>query len=110
MVEWKVLSNEGVNESDILMDLTQRYVFKVGGAEKTVRSLVTLQRDSEGKITLHEEEWDHEPNKVRPLQRIVLMGEYSEDGFLGKIQEARKRVGATLIDKLVSSDPSKATN
>ena len=49
MVDWKVLSNEGVNESDILMDLTQRYVFKVGGAEKTVRSLVTLQRDSEGK-------------------------------------------------------------
>jgi hypothetical protein len=111
MVDWKVLSNEGVNESDILMDLTQRYVFKVGGAEKTVRSLVTLQRDLEGKITLHEEEWDHEPNKVpAPLKRIVLMGEYSEDGFLGKIQEARKRVGATLIDKLVSSDPSKATN
>ena len=109
MLEMKVLSNEGVNESDILMDLTQRYVFKVGGAEKTVRSLVTLQRDSEGKLTLHEE-WDHEPNKVAaPLKRIVLMGEYSEDGFLGKIQEARKRVGATLIDKFVSSDPTKAT-
>jgi len=46
-------------------------------------------------ITLHEEEWDHEPNK------------YSEDGFLGKIQEARKRMGATLIDKMVSSDPNK---
>jgi hypothetical protein len=41
---------------------------------------------------------------------MVLMGEYSEDGFLGKIQEARKRVGATLIDKFVSSDPAKATN
>ena len=110
MADWKILSNEAVNESDILMDLTQRYVFKVGGAEKTVRSLVTLQRDSEGKITLHEEEWDHEPNKVPPpIQRKRADWEYSEDGFLGKIQEARKRVGATLIDKFVSSDPTKAT-
>jgi hypothetical protein len=60
----KVLSNEGVNESDILLDLTQKYTFKMGGAEKTVRSLVTLQRGEGGLITLHEEEWDHEPNKV----------------------------------------------
>ena len=106
----KVLSNEGVNESDILMDLTQHYVFKVGGAEKTVRSLVTLQRDSDGKITLHEEEWDHEPNKAPPpTQRKRVDWEYSEDGFWGKIQESRKRVGATLIDKFVSSDPTKAT-
>jgi hypothetical protein len=64
MVEMKVLSNEGVNESDILLDLTQKYTFKIGGAEKTVRSLVTLQRGDGGLITLHEEEWDHEPNKV----------------------------------------------
>ena len=65
MVEMKVLSNEGVNKSDILIDLTQKYTFKIGGAKKTVRSLVTLQRQAEdGLITLHEEEWDHEPNKV----------------------------------------------
>jgi hypothetical protein len=61
----KVLENQGGNKSDILVDLTQHYVFKVGGAEKTVQSLVTLQREGEGGlITLHEEEWDHEPNKV----------------------------------------------
>jgi hypothetical protein len=96
IVEMKVLSNEGgADEKHILVDLTQQYVFKVGGAEKTVRSLVTLQRGEGGLITLHEEEWDHEPNK------------YSEDGFLGKIQEARKRMGATLIDKMVSSNPNK---
>jgi len=53
-----------VNSDDIQLDLTQRYVFKVGGAEKTVRSLVTLQRGEGGLITLHEEEWDHEANKV----------------------------------------------
>jgi hypothetical protein len=65
MIEMKMLSNEGVNKSDILIDLTQKYTFKVGGVEKTVRSLVTLQRQGEdGLITLHEEEWDHEPNKV----------------------------------------------
>jgi hypothetical protein len=68
MVEMKVLSNEGVNESDILLDLTQKYTFKVGGAEKTMRSLVTLQREG-GLITLHEEEWDHEPNKVWQWER-----------------------------------------
>lgn len=96
MIDMKVLSNEGgANDKHILVDLTQHYIFKVGGAEKTVRSLVTLQRGENGLIILHEEEWDHEPNK------------YSEDGFLGKIQEARKRMGASLIDKMVSSDPDK---
>jgi len=70
----KVLSNEGTNENDILMDLTQHYTFKVGGAEKTVRSLVTLQRDGTGKITLHEEEWDHEPNKVIPYPYTSCKG------------------------------------
>ena len=94
--ECKVLSKEGVQNNDILLDLTQKYKFKIGGGEKTVRSLVTLHREG-GKIVLHEEEWNHEPNK------------YSEDGFMGKLQEARKRVGAVLVDKFVSSDPSKAT-
>jgi hypothetical protein len=50
-------------------------------------------------------------NRIRylHLKGRGLMGEYSEDGFWGKIQEARKRVGATLIDTFVSSDPAKAT-
>jgi len=39
-------------------------VFRAGGMEKTIRSLVTLQRGEGGLITLHEEEWEHEPNKV----------------------------------------------
>ena len=63
-VEYRVLPNEGLQEGDIQLDLTQRYVFKVGGAEKTLRSLITLQRGDGGMITLHEEEWNHEPNKV----------------------------------------------
>jgi len=63
-VEYRVLSNEGLQEDDIQLDLTQRYVFKVGGAEKTLRSLITLQRGEGGMITLHEEKWNHEPNKV----------------------------------------------
>jgi hypothetical protein len=67
MIEMKVLSNQGVNDSDIQLDLTQHYVFKFGGMEKTLRSLITLQR-KDGLITLHEEEWDHEPNKVVLLE------------------------------------------
>lgn len=39
-------------------------MFKVGGVEKMIRSLVTLQRGEGGLITLHEEEWEHESNKV----------------------------------------------
>jgi hypothetical protein len=74
MIEMKVLSNEGVNKSDILIDLTQKYTFKIGGAEKTVRSLVTLQRQGDdGLITLHEEEWDHEPNKVQLFKEVLIV-------------------------------------
>ena len=61
--DMRVLSGTG-DEGDILLDLTQKYVFSVGSMEKTIRSLVTLKRDGEGMITLHEEAWDHEPNKV----------------------------------------------
>jgi len=64
--------------------------------EKTIRSLVTLQRGNDGLITLHEEAWDHQPNK------------YSEDGFWGKLSEARRRFGAIVIDTFVDSDPKKA--
>jgi hypothetical protein len=61
--DMRVLSGIG-EEGDIVLDLTQKYVFRVGSMEKTIRSLVTLKRDGEGMITLHEEAWDHEPNKV----------------------------------------------
>lgn len=83
------------------MNLTQRYVFKSAlpgkseGGEKTVNSKVTLWFNGEGLIEKHDEEWDHEANKS------------GEDGFMGKMQQMRKKVDAKVVEKTVSSDPSK---
>lgn len=52
--------------------------------------------NSEGLIEEHIEEWDHEKNKT------------GEDGFMGKIQEARKKMDAKLVEATVSTDPDKA--
>lgn len=80
----------------IVFDLTQHYVFKGSKTpEKTLNSKITLKRDAQGLIRHHEEEWDHEPNKT------------GEDGFVGKLQELRKKFDAKLVEAGVSSDPSK---
>lgn len=83
------------------MNLTQRYIFKSPiplkskGVEKTVNSKVTLHFDGEGLIEKHDEEWDHQGNKD------------GGDGFVGKVMEGRKKVGAKVVEKTVSSDPEK---
>jgi len=48
-----------------------------------------------GLIEEHLEEWDHEGNKTE------------QDGFMGKVQQARKKMDAKLVEAIVSSDPSK---
>lgn len=93
---------ESSTKSSLQLNLTQRYVFKSlipfkeKGTEKTVNSKITFNLNSQGKIEEHLEEWDHEGNKT------------SEDGFVGKLQEARKKMDAKLVEMGVSSDPSKA--
>ena len=83
-------------------NLTQRYVlksaipFKSKGTEKTVNSKVTFRLNEEGLIERHDEEWDHETNKTA-----------GEDGWLGKMQEVRKKMDAKVVEKMVPSDPSK---
>lgn len=80
----------------IVLDLTQHYVFKGEKTpEKTLNSKITLQLDGEGMIQHHEEEWDHTKNKT------------GEDGFMGKLQEWRKKADAKLVEMGVSSDPKK---
>ncbi|KAF2211978.1 hypothetical protein CERZMDRAFT_84936 [Cercospora zeae-maydis SCOH1-5] len=84
--------------SVIVLNLTQHYVFKGDKTpEKTLNSKVTLLLDKDGFIRHHEEEWDHEPNKT---------GEHG--GFMGKLQEWRKKVDAKMVEAGVSSDPKKA--
>ena len=80
----------------LVLNLTQHYVFKGDKTpEKTVNSKVTLKLDSHGMIEHHEEEWDHQPNKD------------GNDGFMGKIQEWRKKADAKMVEVGVSSDPKK---
>lgn len=85
---------EGPPDS-IILNLTQHYVFKGNHTpEKTVNSKITLKMQN-GMIEHHEEEWDHKENKE------------GSDGFMGKIQELRKKFSAKVVEKGVSSDPSK---
>lgn len=120
----------------LALNLTQRYTLKsivpgkAHGTVKTVNSKITLRKNAQGLIvsdvfretchsilatntrdqtvatastlliadaqTQHDEEWDHQPNKT------------GEDGFWGKVQEARKKLDAKIIEAGVSSDPSTA--
>ncbi|KAL8668766.1 MAG: hypothetical protein Q9168_006613 [Polycauliona sp. 1 TL-2023] len=91
-------------ESDtnhLVLNLTQTYVFKSPipfkekGTEKTVNSKVTLYLDKQGKVERHDEEWDWQGNKSE------------EDGWMGKIQQARKKVDAKIVEKSVPTDPGK---
>lgn len=86
--------DDGRSDS-IALDLTQHYVFKGGKTpEKTLNSKVTLKL-REGMVEHHEEEWDHAPNKT------------SDDGFMGRLQEWRKKADAKIVEAGVSSDPKK---
>lgn len=84
-----------------MLNLTQRYVFKSAipfkakGPEKTVNSKVTLHLDGEGKVERHDEEWDWQGNKSE------------EDGWVGKMMQARKKMDAKVVESTVSSDPDK---
>lgn len=88
--------------SSLQLNLTQFYVFKSPlpgkseGTEKEVNSKLTLKLNSDGLIEEHDEEWDHKENKT------------GEDGFMGKLQQARKTVSAKLVEMGVSSNPRKA--
>jgi len=83
------------------LNLTQKYVFKSAipfkekGSAKTVNSKLTFNFNQQGLIEEHHEEWDHQSNKD------------GDDGFFGKIQEARKKADAKLVEKTVTSDPDK---
>ncbi|CAL8577514.1 hypothetical protein XPA_003338 [Xanthoria parietina] len=87
--------------SHLALNLTQKYVFKSPipfkekGTEKTVNSKVTLYLDGQGKVERHDEEWDWQGNKSE------------EDGWKGKMQQARKKIDAKVVEKSVSADPGK---
>ncbi|OAV84850.1 hypothetical protein PTTG_31005 [Puccinia triticina 1-1 BBBD Race 1] len=71
--------------------------YRDGSKLKTLNSLVTLERDPQGKVIRHTEEWSHA--KVTD----------KSDGFLGQLNEWRKIAAAEVIAKLVPEEPPKGT-
>ncbi|KAI0003745.1 hypothetical protein BJV74DRAFT_764016 [Russula compacta] len=57
---------------------------------KVVNSLLTLQLDDANQIIRHTEEWDHNRETT------------ADDGFLGMLNEHRKRMAAALTDIFMS--------
>ncbi|KAL8291773.1 hypothetical protein RQP46_002031 [Phenoliferia psychrophenolica] len=70
--------------STILVDQDVTYYRKADTPTKTVNSLLTLERDAQGKITRHTEEWDHKRETDRT------------DGFFGYLNESRKSLTAKV--------------
>lgn len=66
-----------------------------GDVSQTVNSLLTIETDASNKIVRHTEEWDHKHETD------------SDDGFLGMLNEQRKKITAGITDMFVSKEPPK---
>ncbi|EPQ60285.1 hypothetical protein GLOTRDRAFT_30198 [Gloeophyllum trabeum ATCC 11539] len=96
--KFRVLENpKTVPKSTILVDQDVSYFRdpKASGPTKTVNSLLTLHTNSSHQITEHHEEWDHKRETD------------ASDGFLGYINEARKKLTASVTDMFVGKEPPK---
>ncbi|KDQ63132.1 hypothetical protein JAAARDRAFT_29133 [Jaapia argillacea MUCL 33604] len=95
--KFRVLSNpSSLPKNTILIDQDIAYYRDPKSSPtKTVNSLLTLETSDSGLVTHHQEEWDH---KREPT---------SDDGFVGYINEQRKKLTAGLTDMFVSKEPPK---
>ncbi|KAJ3541126.1 hypothetical protein NM688_g6130 [Phlebia brevispora] len=97
---FRVLENPtSVPKSTILIDQDVSY-FRDPNASSptkasymTINSLLTIETNEAHKIVRHTEEWDH---KHEPT---------SDDGFLGMLNEQRKKLTAGITEKFVSQEP-----
>ncbi|KAI4518019.1 hypothetical protein K525DRAFT_363340 [Schizophyllum commune Loenen D] len=90
--KFRVLENpESVPKSTILIDQDVAYYRddKADSPTKTMNSLLTIETDNSHRVTRHYENWNHERTST------------SEDGFLGMLNEQRKRITASLTDAVV---------
>ncbi|KAL5535892.1 hypothetical protein ACEPAF_3986 [Sanghuangporus sanghuang] len=62
---------------------------------KTLNSLLTISTNEQYQITRHVEEWDHQRDTSR------------EDGFFGLLNDQRKKITASLVNKIVGSNQPK---
>ncbi|OCB86214.1 hypothetical protein A7U60_g6803 [Sanghuangporus baumii] len=61
----------------------------------TLNSLLTISTNEQYQITRHVEEWDHQRDTSK------------EDGFFGLLNDQRKKITASLVNKIVGSNQPK---
>jgi len=87
----RVLKNPSETPANVLLidqDVAYFRDAKATSPFKVINSLVTLQLNDAYQITRHTEEWDHDRETT------------ADDGFLGMLNEHRKRKAATVSDVL----------
>lgn len=62
---------------------------------QTINSLLTLETNSSHRVTRHTEQWEHKHEST------------SDDGFLGMLNEQRKKLTAGVTGMLVGQQPPK---
>ncbi|KAI0936998.1 hypothetical protein AcW1_001088 [Taiwanofungus camphoratus] len=100
ITQLRVLENPpSVPKSTILIDQDVAYYRNpTSSPTATVNSLLTLQTNDAHRVTRHTEEWDHKRQTTR------------EDGFLGLLNEQRKKLTAGITGMFVSQEPPKTKN
>ncbi|EJD03510.1 uncharacterized protein FOMMEDRAFT_132978 [Fomitiporia mediterranea MF3/22] len=96
--KFRVLQNpDGIPPGTILIDQDVAYYRDPSSASptKTLNSLLTVSTNDQHQITKHVEEWDHQKDQNK------------EDGFFGMLNDQRKKITASLVNKIVSSQPPK---
>ena len=87
---------EKEDTNTLLIDQNVDYFHNPNGSSpmKTINSLLTLKLNDQGKIINHTEEWNHKKSFS------------GEDGFIGMINEQRKKLTAKLVHASVRDESS----
>jgi len=95
---FRILENPpSVPKTTILIDQDVAYYRDPNSSSptKVVNSLLTIETNSSHQVTRHTEEWDHKRETT------------GQDGFIGMLNEQRKKITAGLTNMVVTSDPTK---
>ncbi|TFK77435.1 hypothetical protein BDN72DRAFT_784596 [Pluteus cervinus] len=93
VARFRVLENpQRLSANTLLVDQDVSYYrsSSTTSPTKTMNSLLTVKLDDAGQIRSHVEEWNHEKTSS------------SEDGFLGMLNEQRKKATAALTEMLTN--------
>jgi len=96
--KFRVLQNPPhVPATTILVDQDVAYYHdpKANAPTKLMNSLLTIETNTAHKVTRHTEEWNHNKSST------------GEDGFLGMLNEERKKLTASLTDAIVGKNAPK---